>query len=304
MPASARSIRTIGVFLGLVAAVAWLAPGLAARMRPANKTAFVVALDATTTPIKDLKKEDWGVREDGQDRKIIDAKPASDPLTVVILADVTKYTQMSVKDTRTAVTSFTQAIQTAQPSAQVAIVGFGSQATTLVELGKEPADVEKAIQRIVADQTSDATVMLEGLVEAAKKLSAAPSPRRAIVAINLDGFNEVSTVPPQNVADQVVASRASLWSLTYQNAESARVRGKVGVNREAVLTNLTKQTGGIRIPVPASAGLEVQMKKVAEVLLGQYMVTYERPDGAAPKLLQMAVARPGAQMLVPQVPPQ
>lgn len=290
--------------LGLIAAAAWTAPGLTARVRPANKTAYVVALDGTTTPYKDLKKEDWGVREDGQDRKVIDAKPATDPLTVVILADVTKFTQMSAKDTRVAVTSFTQAIQAAQPEAQVAIIAFGRQSTTLVELGKTPADVDKAVQRINADSNSDAMVMLEALIEAAKKLSGAASPRRAIVAINLDGFNEVSTVPPQGVADQVMASHASLWSLTYQNAESARVRGKVGANRDTVLNNLTKQTGGIRIPVPQSAGLDLQMKKIAEVLLGQYAVTYGRPEGAAPKMLQMAVARPGAQMLVPQVPPQ
>lgn len=304
MPARIRSIRRSGVCLGLIAAAAWAAPGLAARIRPANKTAYVVALDGTTTPYKDLKKEDWGVREDGQDRKVIDAKPASDPLTVVVLADVTKYTQMSAKDTRTAVASFTEAIQTAQPTAQVAIIGFGRQSTTYVDLGKTPADIEKAVQRINADPQSDAMVMLEALAEAAKKLSGAASPRRAIVAINLDGFNEVSTVPPQGVADQILASHASLWSLTYQNAESARVRGKVGANRDTVLNNLTKQTGGIRIPVPQAQGLDVQMKKIAEVLLGQYAVTYERPDGPAPKMLQMAVARPGAQMLVPQTPPQ
>jgi hypothetical protein len=292
------------VSLGLVAVAAWAAPGLAAHIRPSNKTAFVVALDGTTTPYKDLKKEDWGVREDGQDRKIIDAKPATDPLNIVILADVTKFMQMSAKDVRTGVASFIQAVQAAQPAAQIAIVGFGRQSTTFVELGKASADVDKAVQRINADPNSDATVMLEALAEAAKKLSSAASPRRAIVAVNLDGFNEVSSMPPQNVADQVIASHASLWSLTYQNAESARVRGKVGANREAVLNNLTKQTGGIRIPVPQAQGLDAQMKKVAEVLIGQYAVTYERPDGATPKLLQMAVARPGAQMLVPQVPPQ
>src|SRR5262249_24802371 len=152
------------------------------------------------------------------------------------------------------------------------------------ELGKTPADIDKAVQRINADPQSDAMVMLEALAEAAKKLSGDASPRRAIVAINLDGFNEVSSVPPQSVADQILASHASLWSLTYQNAESARVRGKVGANRDTVLNNLTKQTGGIRIPVPQAQGLDMQMKKVAEVLLGQYAVTYERPDGAAPKM--------------------
>ena len=214
MPAAVRSIRRSSVCLGLIAAVAWAAPGLAARIRPAHKTAYVVALDGTTTRYKDLKPEDWGVREDGQDRKVIDAKPATDPLTVVILADVTKFMQMSAKDVRTAVTSFIQTVQTAQPNAQVAIIGFGRQSTLFVDFGKPAADMEKAVQRINADTNSDATVMLEALTEAAKKLASAASPRRAIVAINLDGFNEVSTTPPQGVADQVLAAHASLWALT------------------------------------------------------------------------------------------
>ena len=203
MPAPVRSIRRSSVCLGLIAAAAWAAPGLTARVRPANKTAYVVALDGTTTPYKDLKKEDWGVREDGQDRKVIDAKPATDPLTVVILADVTKFTQMSAKDVRTAVTSFIQTVQTAQPDAQVAIIGFGRQSTTFVELGKPAAGRREGGP---ADQRRIRTVTRRScskrLTEAAKKLSAAASPRRAIVAIDLDGFNEVSAMPPQSVADQ------------------------------------------------------------------------------------------------------
>jgi hypothetical protein len=196
------------------------------------------------------------------------------------------------------------AIETAQPNASISIVGFGSQAQTLVDLGKPAADVEKAVQRITADQSAQSTVMLEAFQEAVKKLSAAPSPRRAILAVNLDGFDESSAAQPQSVASAVLATHASVWSVTFKNAESARVRGAGGQNRDQLLNILPGETGGIRQVVGTSSAIDNNTKKIAEVLLGQYAVTYERPDGAAPKMLQMAVARPGAQMMVPKNPPQ
>jgi len=294
------------VSLGLVLAIAWLAPTLAARpgIRVDSKSAFVTALDSTSNPITDLTKDDWGVREDGQNRKVIDAKPATEPLTVVVLVDMTRWVQSSVKEMRTALTTFTHAIQTGQPSASIAIIGFGTQAQTLVDLGKPAADVEKAIGKVVADQSSQSTVMLEAFMDAAKKLGQAPSARRAIVTLNLEGFDETSSVQPQNVANAVLGTHASLWAVTFKNAESARVKGMGGQNRDQILTNIPSQSGGIRVTVGTSSALEAQLQKIAQVLLAQYVVTYERPEGPAPKRLQMAVARPGAQMLVPQVPPQ
>lgn len=301
-----RTIRKIGVSLGLAAAVAWLAPALAARpgVRVDSKTAFVTALDSTSNPITDLTKDDWGVREDGQNRKVLDAKPATEPLTIVVLVDMTRWVQSSLKDMRSALTSFTHAIQTAQPSASIAIIGFGTQAQTLLDLGKPAAEVDKAIGKVVADQSSQSTVMLEAFMDAAKKLGQAPSARRAIVTLNLDGFDETSSVQPQNVANALLATHASLWAVSFKNAESARVKGQGGQSRDQILTNIPTQTGGIRLTVGTSTAIEPQLQKIAQVLLAQYAVTYERPEGPAPKLLQMAVARPGAQMLVPKVPPQ
>jgi hypothetical protein len=307
MPAPARRIRKTLITLTLAAAAAWLlAPTLAARpgVRAESKSAFVTALDSTSNPIVDLTKDDWGVREDGQNRKVVDAKLATDPLTIVVLVDMTRWVQSSLKDMRTALTTFTHAIQAGQPSASIAIVGFSTQSQTLVDLGKTAADVDKAIARVVSDQASQSTVMLEAFMDAAKKLSQAPSPRRAIVTLNLDGFDETSQVPPQNVANAVLATRASLWAVSFKNAESARVKGQGGQSRDQILTNVSSQSGGIRVTVSTSTALEVQLQKIAQVLLAQYLVTYERPEGPAPKLLQMAVARPGAQMLVPKVPPQ
>ncbi len=306
MPARVRVSPKSVAFAAAAVTAAWLiAPALAARAAfRGPKTAFVTALDAQLTPIRDLTKDDWGVREDGQDRKVIDAKPATDPLTVVILVDVTRWVQSSVKDLRTAVGDFVTAVQTTQPTSSIAIIGFGAQAQTIVDLGKPAADVEKAVQHIAADQSAESTVMLEAFQEAAKKLAAAPSPRRAILALNLDGFDETSAAQPQSVRDAILATHASVWSVTFKNSESARVRGQGGQNRDVLLNNLPGETGGIRQVVGTSSAIDTNVKKIAEVLLGQYAVTYERPDGAAPKLLQMAVARPGAQMMVPRNPPQ
>ncbi len=259
MPATTRSMRKIGVSLGLAVAAASLAPGLAARMRPANKTAFVTALDSTSNPITDLTKDDWGVREDGQNRKVVDAKLATDPLMIVVLVDMTRWVQSSVKDMRTALTTFTHAIQTGQPSASIAIIGFGTQAQTLVDLGKPAADVEKAIGKVVADQSSQSTVMLEAFMDAAKKLGQAPSARRAIVTLNSRGSTRES-VQPQNVANAEVATRASLWAVSFKNARCPPREGMGGQNRDQILTPTSRARVAASRPVGTSSALEPQLQ--------------------------------------------
>ena len=62
------------------------------------------------------------------------------------------------------------------------------------------------------------------------------------------------------------------------------------------LTTLTRADWGVR-----EDGVD---RPIVEAIRATEPVTYTRPDGATPKVLQMAVAHPGAQMLVPRTPPR
>jgi hypothetical protein len=306
MSAHARRAALLSALAPGLVFLAWiLGPPASARGLQAggDKTVFAGALDSTGAPIAGLAKEDWGVREDGADRPLVDVKPATDPLGIVVLVDVTKGIESSVRDVRTSLVSFVHAVQAGNPSAVIGIMGVSGQSIMLADVGKSPADLDKAIQRLFPD-SSQSTTFLEAIIESTKKLAKVPSPRHVIVALNLEGPPEASTVQPQIVANTVAASGASLWVVSYRNTTSNTATAQGGQLRDLIFNRLTTETGGIRLSISASSAIEGQLKRVSDMLLAQYAVTYKRPDGAAPKLLQMAVARPGAQMLVARTPPK
>jgi hypothetical protein len=270
----------------------------AAAGQGASKTVFAGALDSTGAPIVDLTKADWGVREDGVDRPLVNVTRATDPLQVMLLVDTSHLVERSIADLRRSLTAFVQTLRAGGGEAAISLVGFGGTSQMLVDFGKPPADLDRAVSRVFADSVSS-SVLLETLLDSAKTLSKRPSPRRAIVSVNYDSAPEGGNLAPQVPADAVLAARASYWAVTYRDAQSS---GNVP-RRDVLLTNLTVQSGGVHVRVNTAMAIEPNLKRIAEVLLAQYAVTYTRPDGPMPKLLQMAVARPGAQMLVPRIPP-
>src|SRR5260221_10860602 len=120
MSAHARRLALLTVLAPALVFLGWtLGPAASARglQSGGDKTVFAGALDATGAPITGLAKEDWGVREDGADRPIVDVKPATDPLGLIVMVDVTKGIESSVRAVRTALLSFVHAIQAGNPGA-------------------------------------------------------------------------------------------------------------------------------------------------------------------------------------------
>jgi hypothetical protein len=268
-----------------------------------SKSVFAAALSADGTPITGLAKTDWGVREDGTDRVMIDVKPATDPLAVALLVDITKGTESTIGDVRSATAAFVAALRAGSPGVAIALTTVAGSATTPVDFGKPAGDLDRALQRLFPDSTQN-TTFLEAIIDAAKRLNKASTPRRAIVALNLEGFPEASSVPPANVASAVIGSGASLWAVSYRNNASATTSVQGGQARDLIFNALTTETGGMRRTIGAASAIAGQMKAVADTLLAQYVVTYTRPDGPTPKVLQMAVARSGAQVLLPRNAPK
>lgn len=322
-----QSLRVL-VMLVLALGAVWPAAPRASAPVPqkgGNKTVFAVALDADMRPVTDLKKEELGIREDGADRTLVDAKRATDPLDIVLMVDTSKAIQSSVTELRAGLTSFAHAILSGSPSASISVMNIAGTAVTVGDNKKSVEELDKALAKTFADQTQT-TVFLEGMVDAAKKLGKSPSPRRAIVVVNLDGIPEISSVRPPDVTQQIVASGASLWAVSYSNAASKLLtiqpgsgagaaavdagkaggigNGNSGQNRDALLARVPPGTGGARLMIEVPSALEVALGQVAAALTNQYTVTYTRPDGPMPKTLQMGQTRNGVKIIYPATPPK
>lgn len=322
-----RSFGARGVFvLALALGVAWAAApraGAPVPQKGGNKTVFAVALDSDNKPVTDMTREEWAIREDGADRELVELKPATDPLDVVLMIDTSKSIQSSIGELRTAVQSFAHAID-GIPGSTMSVMNVAGAAITVGDGRKSKEDVTKALTKTAADQ-SETTVFLEGIVDAAKKLGKSPTPRRAIVVVNIDGIPESSSLQPQQVTQQIVASGASLWAVSYQNSASQALSiklgsgagaaagdskgggvgaGNTGQNRDVILTRVPPGTGGVRLQITTPTALEVTLGQIAAALAGQYAVTYTRPDGPMPKQLQMGHTRNGVRVIYPATPPK
>jgi hypothetical protein len=288
-----------------------------------KKTLFALALNKDDSPAADLTRDDWRLMEDGVERLVTDAKIATDPIDMTLVVDTSMGAQGSLGELRAALMSFTHRIFSGNPGATVSVIDVGNAAIRVADRVKTADDLDKTLKRTSTDR-SIAAVVLEGMTDAARKLVESPSPRRAIVIVGIDGTSDASSSKEQQrVIEQVALSRASVWAVKYRTDATKHVGGMEGngafgaatgtsgdiggmgssQSRDPLLSLLPLATGGLRLTIGVPTALEVSLGQIANALLGQYAITFERPGDSSPKQLQMGV-RPGIKISYPTQPPR
>ncbi|MCR4374443.1 MAG: hypothetical protein NUW22_06300 [Acidobacteria bacterium] len=287
---NARSIRSLGVVV-LACSGAWTVATQAVDV--AGRNILVTVLDKAGAPIRDLTAAEFAVVEDGVRREVTSAALATEPLFVSVLIDNAKAPLGAgepTRDMRTSLSTFIKTLQAARPDTQVALTTVGGAGVLIKNFTDKTEDLDKVVRRLVADQRST-SVMLEALIDAARGFKKAPSPRRAIVTIDL-GSKESSQIVPTKVVAEVQKAGAAVWSVSIQGSQSV-----TSPARDTTLDYLTQGTGGVRTTALLPSALERILKNLADVLTSQYVVTYERPDGPPAKSIVPAAQR-GAQFLL------
>ena len=283
--------------LAVTVTALWLVFGVSA---PAGQTgrpkvALVTVVADADGPLRDLTAKDFLVTEDNQKRDVVEAEVARDPLAIALLVD-TSLPPMGVtppvRDLRTSVSTFVKTIQNGSLGAKIALAEFAGAAVPKTGFGDRPEDLAAAIGRLYPDQQSHA-VLIEALVDAAKRLGEQPPPRRAIVSVDFNSQEASADRTMKLAAEAVHKAGATLWSV------SVRGTGPSPDNREEVLNKITKANGGLRLTPIDASGLESNLKIVAHSLLSQYTVTFMRPDGANPKTTKFETTRGAKVQLTP-----
>lgn len=237
-------VRTL-VVAALAASFGLASPHIAAAPQSGNdKTIYVGAVDPLNKPVTGLGKDTWAIREDNQDRTIVDAKPATDPLDVVLLIDTSVNLQPSVSDVRAGLLAFAKTLFAGPSPVTLSVVDVAGADPTVADNKKTLDDVTKVLSKTFADR-GGGVVMLDAMSDAAKKLAKAQTPRRAIVVVNLDGVPDGSATDMQRLIPTLVGSNASLWGVTYQNTASQGISngGSSGAGAAAAGVNI----GGVGI---------------------------------------------------------
>lgn len=260
------------VVLGLSATAALNAVQPTAR----EKLVLVSVVAGEGQPAAGLTPADFVVTEEKDKVEVLEAVPAKDPLSIVLLVDkaVPEGMAATTPEMRRALTAFVSAVQATEPAAQIAIYQVANAATPLVEFTSNRGALDRAIATF-ASGTEPGSGMLEGVIAAANLLQARPAPRRAIVCVSV-GTSDGSNLLPDKVRGDVRKSGATLWVVSVERSSDASL-----TNRDTVWTRATVDSGGLRQNAVQASRVESPLKTVANSLVSQYTLKLSRKkDGA------------------------
>jgi hypothetical protein len=259
-----------------------LAPALLAFQGGVNKSLFVSVLDENGRPVRQFTADDVLIREDGQDRAVVEVKPASKPISVALLVDTAQGKRVTdaygtaeeyVRDIRVSVDAFIKQLLTLSPDSSVSLMEFGQAAVTMVKYTNNQDELTKGINHIVS-RPGVGSVMGEALEAANKDLAERPSPRRAIVSINLEPSDDQSIEDAKRIGQSFQKSEAQLWAVSVQRG------GLKNSKRDVVLNDFAKASGGQRDFVVGISAVPDILRAYASALAMQYEVVFQRPDTA------------------------
>lgn len=265
-----------------------------------QKSIIVTVVDQSGAPIKDVKPADLVVQEDASTREVVEVKPAAEPMTIALLVDNTKPTMgkdAPTRELRAGLNAFVSTVQTASPESAIGIWEFAGAGVMTQKPTVKTDELTRKINRMFPSQQSGG-VMLEALVDASKELSKKGlGPRRVIVSVSFNS-PEVSTIEPRDVAIAMRKAGVNYWAVAIEaNADASTSSQGSTPSRELIINNVTAASGGMRVGGVTATSLEAQMKRLADAITSQYIVTYARPEGApAPTAIQ-AVSRKGMKAL-------
>lgn len=271
------------------AVAAMAAVGLTADVagsQAADKTVYVAVLDEAGKPVKDLKTEEFRIREDGADREVVDVKLATDPLYVALLVDTTQAAEPYIRDIRGALTAFVKHVASASPDARISVFEFGQASVPLIPFTTDREKLERDINRLYPKKQPEA-VLLEALMDATNALGKQNSRRRAVVVFSMEPGLERSTEHPQKIQDNFRRTGATLWTVSLRKNAGLAANSQ----RDLVLDTVGKNTGGHREFIVGQTAVETYLLKYADALTSQYAVTYRRPASEKPQVVQIGVTR-------------
>ena len=285
------------VLLGVLVASALASassPHAAAQTTQAvQKSLYVSVVDDDGAPVAGLGPADFLVKEDNTQREVLIVHEAEEPMQIAVLVDTSQGARPDIAFMRSALPPFVTALTNpneAGRKSEVALIGFGERPTILTEYTTNPAELQKGINRVWAQQGSGAYFVdaISEVVQAFKKREAT---RPVIVAIVVEG-REYSYRQYDQVLDPLRASTAPLYALMLGSpfssiSDDAR-------NRNMVLDKGTTDTGGRRDQLLAPSALGDRLTLLARQLLHQYKVTYARPQTLIPpERVTVSARKPG-----------
>lgn len=288
-----------------VAAVLCAAPALQAQQAQGpviRSDVNLVLVEATAKDkagqvMKDLKKEDFLLSEDGRPQEIAHFSRDQLPLAVALVVDLSGSLQPFLKPLRYATLT---ALKTLKPEDQVALFTFSNEVELLEDLTRDKRAVSDHFETLEA---SGSTNINDALFLAAEYLrKEAPHARRVIVLVSDNVATDPGTVRPDQVTSEILEADAAVYGIRVPGRNPMVGRAAVKVMGRG-LVNVNKvagETGGEVFDVEREGSLFLAFQTVIDRLKTRYTLGFYpagTPDGRFHRLdvrLQSQWGRAGA----------
>jgi hypothetical protein len=278
--------------LKALAAIAWLAAAAAATQSPNPRRVFVLALDRTGEPIRDLAAGDLTVTEDGVACRVTRATLGSQPPRIVLLIDSSTTMKGMLVQFRNGLRAFLGALP---PELEVAIVSTGRQMRIRVSPTSDRTRLRDGAESFSSDEGPNA--FLDSLLESdLRLLRTAPSRWPVFVILTTDAGSTLRLPHIEEFNPFVTDLRARGGT-----AHVILVQGRnTGITSE-LAQNLARNTGGIHetmvIPTAIARRMQAAAERIADdlrVMSTRYELEYLCSESRGSAAIEVRALRPGA----------
>jgi len=257
---------------------ALLLGSLTAGAQGVERSMYVSVVDDSGQPVTGLGADDFRVREDGQQREVLRASPATAPIDIAVLIDNSQAASPFINDLRRALEPFVTGL--AADGHQIALVGLADRPTVLVDYSSSADRLKSGVQRLFA-QDGSGTLLMDGLVDVSRGLERRESERRAIVVITTEG-RDFSNLGHERTLEVLRDSGAQLFALVVGTPGASSFTNEEARNRSIVLDRGTASTGGDRDQLLSGMSIGSALGRLGAELRQQYHVVFAHPGAIVP----------------------
>lgn len=267
-----RAPSLLGSWLVLIATVLLLTGGLLAEEPETTLkidvklvNVFVTVTDSHGTPVPGLQKENFVLKEDGQDQRIaIFSRESALPLSIILAVDTSLSTRKDLPLELASARRFAHSIL--RPQDGLSLYKFSEEVNELVPFTSDLKKIDAGIDQV---RNGSATALYDAVYLGSQALSRRQG--RKVMVVITDGGDTMSQVSYKEALRAAQESEAIVYSIIIVPIEADAGRDTGG---EHALIQISADTGGKYYYATSAAQLDVAFQKISDELRTQYLLAY------------------------------